>query len=105
MFSYQKQNRCEKKLKFSFDDISYYYDCLDEVYIHYGSTKATLKEVITKEYLSFNDFIKNLHEIESEEENVRVFVHSSSNDEYSYKVKLSKTEETTEVTIASYDEI
>lgn len=85
--SYHKQNRCQVKEKFRYDGYTYYYDCLENVYLNYGSTQMTLEEAITGEYLSLSRFIANL-KVEYQDEQV-VYTKLPSSITEGYKVIIT----------------
>ena len=66
--SYEPQKRCQLKEKFVFEDKTFYFDCVDEVYLSYGSTKMTLEEALKNKYLTFDDLKNGLLEEETDEE-------------------------------------
>lgn len=58
--SYHEQNRCQKKEIFVYQDVSYSYDCLENVFVSFGSTKITLKEAITKNYITLDMILQKM---------------------------------------------
>ncbi len=87
--SYYEQNRCQTKEKFKYDGYTYYYDCLENVYLNYGSTQMTLEEAITGEYLSLSSFISNL-KVEYQENQI-VYTKSASSITSGYQVIITET--------------
>ncbi len=95
--TYETQKRCQTKEKFSYDGYTYYYDCMNEVFLNYGSTQMTLKEAITKEYLTLNDLTNHLKK-ESIDDQV-IYTHVNTNVTKGYQFII----EGNMVTFSAYD--
>jgi len=101
--TYTTQNRCEKKKRFTVDNITYVYDCLDNVYLSYGSTKVTLEEILTKKYLTLNDLKKNM-KYDSSDEVYETYVYYPTKNKIGYKLSIDELEdENVIVTIAKFE--
>ena len=86
--SCHKQNRCQVKEKFWYDGYTYYYDCLENVFLNYGTTQMTLEEAIMGEYLSLNRFVSNL-KVEYQEGQV-VYTKPTSSIAHGYQVIIKE---------------
>lgn len=95
--SYQEQNRCKLEEKFQIEDTTIYYDCLEEVYIKYGSTLTTLKDVMESGYLTVKDILSQTKEGED-----GIYYHSATKDAMGYQIKLIENEESSKVIISKY---
>lgn len=90
--SYEPQKRCQLKEKFVFEDKTFYFDCVDEVYLSYGSTKMTLEEALKNKYLTFDDLKNGLLEEETDEE--IFFEHDKTKTTPEYRFVLNKKNNT-----------
>ena len=88
--SYEPQKRCQLKEKFTFEDKTFYFDCVDEVYLSYGSTKMTLEEALKNKYLTFADLTTGLFEEETDEEIFYEHEKTKTTQEYRFVVNKEK---------------
>lgn len=102
VLSYTTQNRCEKKEKFTVDNITYIYDCLDNIYLSYGTTKVTLEEILTLRYLTLKDLIKNM-KYDSSDEIYETYVYYPTKNKIGYKLSIDELEDKTIVTFAKFE--
>lgn len=89
--SYEPQKRCQLKEKFTFEDKTFYFDCVDEVYLSYGSTKMTLEEALKNKYLTFDDLTTGLFEEETDEEIFYEHDKTKTTQEYRFVVNKEKS--------------
>ena len=89
--SYEPQKRCQLKEKFIFEDKTFYFDCVDEVYLSYGSTKMTLEEALKNKYLTFEDLTTGLFEEETDEEIFYEHDKTKTTQEYRFVVNKEKS--------------
>ena len=89
---YEPQNRCQVKNKFTFEEYTYLFNCVDEVYLSYGSTKMTLEEALENHYLTFKDLTIGLVEEETDEE--LIYTHDKTKNSKGYQFIVNKLEKT-----------
>ena len=96
---YTKNSRCETKEQFKIDSVTYFYDCLDIVYLKYGETELTLKEAMEKEYINLKMLLESTT-FEGKEEEASVYASKLLRGKEPYKIKLKECDGETFVTIA-----
>ncbi len=102
VLTYQKQNRCQTRTIFFLDSVEYRYDCLDNIYLTYGTTETTLEEVFTNGYVTLDVFLSKMQKLETEEGKEK-YIRHSTNMSMGYQVLIEKKEEQQIVTISSYE--
>lgn len=85
--SYSKQNRCKTSYIFTYDNYKYYYDCLNEVYISYGSTGVFLQDALNNKYVTLDDLITDTVK-KTVNSNKTIYYHHSSIEGKSYKIAI-----------------
>jgi len=91
--TYIKENRCQKKERIKKENISYIFDCLDMVYVTFGTTKITLEEAIEKNYLDLATLLENTTLI-GKEENASIYEKKPKKEEDPYLIKILEEEKT-----------
>lgn len=103
--SYQKQNRCQKREVFSKENTHYYYDCLDNVYLTYGSVETTLEEVILNDLLSLDVLLSRMQKWDSEIEGITEYTKASTNVSMGYKILVDERDEQTKIFLSAYESL
>ncbi len=94
---------CETSFRFVVHDVSYYYDCIDTIYLAYGSTKTTLNELLSLGYFELKDILRFLKKQSTEKENVTNYILSSFSSSLIFEVETNE-DEIEKVTIHKYRE-
>lgn len=91
--TYIKENRCQRKEKIKRESITYYFECLDMVYVTYGLTKITFEEAIQKDYLNLPLLLENTTLI-GKEGDASIYEKKNRKEGDEYRIKILEGEET-----------
>ncbi len=97
---YSTNNRCEVKEIFKKESITYFYDCLDIVYLKYGEIELRLEEAIEKEYINLKMLLESTT-FDGREGESSIYISKPHRGKEPYKIKLTETKEGTFVTISA----
>lgn len=98
VLTYEKQDICEFRKMFVVGNVTFYFDCIDNLTLSYGSTKTDLYEVMNLGYLHVKDFVKNLNVVKKQE-NVTKYIHESTKESPTYEVEVRENGELKDVII------
>lgn len=97
--SYLKQNRCEKIPRIEKNDVVYYFDCLDMVYVSFGETKISFEEAIERGYLTLPNLLDSTT-FKNKEEESSVYEKRKTGT-YPYQIVVLEKDAQIEVTLRS----
>lgn len=100
--SYYAQKRCQKKKRFQVGTDTYFYDCLENVYITYGSTKFTLEEIMKSEKLNLDGLLFYTIKWNTDVENIKEYVFHATKNDIGYKITVEELETGRNITISAY---
>lgn len=89
---YEPQRRCEFRKRWDYKNITYYYDCIDHIFLKYGSIVVTLQEMIENDFLVIDEVINKM-EKESTEGNITTYKMKSSSNQKGFLLVVGGTEE------------
>lgn len=98
VLTYEKQEACELRKMFVVGNVTFYYDCIENLTLSYGTTQTNLYEVMNLGYLHIKEFVKNLKKI-SEEDGVTIYLHEKTIENPPYEVEVREYEELKDVII------
>ncbi len=104
VLSYDELNRCVNKDAFTLDNTTFIYECVDEVYLYYGSTKATLEEVLKSHYLSLDDILKSMKKNTNYDENTTLYTRIPTDKRKGYQFEVETQENSSIVTFRAYQD-
>ena len=91
VLTYQKQKKCEFRKMFVVGNVTFYFECIENVTLSYGSTKTDLYEVMNLGYLHLKEFVKNLTKV-SKDEYITKYIHERTKDSPAYEVEIREKE-------------
>jgi len=98
------QKRTTTQKRFSYKNINYYYQGIEQIYVSYGTTTIFLQDALQKEYLGLKSIIKNMTIKENDEmsSNEKIYIHNSSSTNKSFQIKTISYENYQDVFISPY---
>lgn len=101
--SYNKQNRCKETKKFTFSYYdgtvdTYYYQCMYDVYLSYGSTTISLENALNNEYINFHEVLDGSRKVFSKD-NVAIY-NSRKGSKYQYSIMVITKDEGRDIIFA-----
>ena len=100
--SYYGQKRCQEKKRFQVGTDTYYYDCLENVYMTYGSTKFTLEEVMKSGNLNLEGLLFYTIKWDTDTENIKEYIFNPTKNDVGYKITVEEVENRRNIIISAY---
>lgn len=101
MLKLQKRDKRHKYL--TLDNDTYYLDGVEEVYIKYGSTVAFLSDVLEKKYLSIDDLIKNMKEVNTTSDDDTFYFHKPNKNNEGYIIEIINNNDKRDIIVYHYE--
>ena len=101
MLKLQKRDKRHRYL--TLDNDTYYLDGVEEVYIKYGSTVAFLSDVLEKKYLSIDDLIKNMKEVNTTSDDDTFYFHKPNKNHEGYIIEIINNNDKRDIIVYPYE--
>ena len=86
------ENRCQNHEIMTIDEKTLYYECIDQIYIHYGSMSVFLKEALEKEYVTIESILSHTIKISSQEEgSSTVYLYQNTRKGINFEIYITDT--------------
>ncbi len=89
---YLPQNRCELRKRWTYQNMTFYFDCIDHINLFYKSVEIPLEEMIKKELITLDIMLAKTTK-EKEEEKKTTYIHEKTKDEEGYYIIVKEKEE------------
>ena len=81
------QNRCQKREIMEYENKKIIFDCIEQVYVHYGSITLFLEEALKKNYITIDSILshtikedKNLYFYQNQKLNMKFYIRLTDNE-------------------------
>lgn len=85
------EKRCQNHEIMRFDEKKLYYDCIDQIYIHYGSISLFLEEALEKEYITIESLLSHTIKMPSQEKDSSIYLYQNTRKNICFEIYIDDT--------------
>ena len=85
------ENRCQNHEIMRFDEKKLYYDCIDQIYIHYGSISLFLEEALEKVYITIESLLSHTIKMPSQEKDSSIYLYQNIRKNICFEIYIDDT--------------
>lgn len=85
------EKRCQNHEIMTIDGKKLYYDCIDQIYVHYGSISLFLEEALEKEYITIESLLSHTIKMPSKEETTSIYLYQNTRKNLCFEIYIDET--------------
>ncbi len=85
------ESRCQNHEIMTIDDKKIYYECIDQIYIHYGTISLFLQEALEKEYITIESILSHTIKMPSKkEESFSIYLYQNTRKNLCFEIFIDE---------------
>lgn len=91
--TFHEENRCQNHQVMNIDNKKLFFNCIDQIYVHYGSVTIFLNYALENNYITLNDILTHTIKIDNKEnKDIKVYLYENKKANSSFTISVSEEE-------------
>lgn len=91
--TFHEENRCQNHQIMNINNQKLIYNCIDQIYIHYGSVTIFLNYALENNYITLDDILSHTIKIDNKEnKDIKVYLYENKKTNSSFTISISEEE-------------
>lgn len=91
--TFHEENRCQNHQIMNINNQKLIYNCIEQIYIHYGSVTIFLNYALENNYITLDDILSHTIKIDNKEnKDIKVYLYENKKTNSSFTISISEEE-------------